>query len=318
MRKSIHLVLLGITGLFPFSLWAQLLTQDFASDYVLESLGSITGLPSPYGGITFKNDDPNVILIGGAANGAAGAIYSVGVTRGEDGHIMGFSTDATLFAPAAYIDGGLVYGPDNILFFATYPDNRIGQILPGQTTPHYTTVTSNGIASSMGSLVFVPNGFPGAGSLKVLSYNGGTAYDLPFSEGEDGYYTFGAATLTGSGFSGPEGMVYVSEENLGFDEPSVLVSAYSAGEVHAYAVDSEGNPIPDSRRIFISGLSGAEGAVIDPITGDFLFSTFGGGNQLIRVSGFVPVPEPQAYAALAGIVFSMLVLFKRRRNSSSK
>lgn len=41
----------------------------------------------------------------------------------------------------------------------------------------------------------------------------------------------------------------------------------------------------------ITGLSGAEGAFIDPVTGDFLFSTFGGGNQVIRLSGF---PAPTA------------------------
>jgi hypothetical protein len=47
----------------------------------------------------------------------------------------------------------------------------------------------------------------------------------------------------------------------------------------------------------VTGLTGAEGALIDPVTGDFLFSTFGGGNKIIRISGFV-VPsaigdEPQ-------------------------
>ena len=34
-------------------------------------------------------------------------------------------------------------------------------------------------------------------------------------------------------------------------------------------------------------VSGAEGAAIDPLTGDFLFSTFGGGNQVIVVQGFL-------------------------------
>lgn len=36
----------------------------------------------------------------------------------------------------------------------------------------------------------------------------------------------------------------------------------------------------------MTGLSGAEGAAIDPLTGDFLFSTFGGGDRVIVVRGF--------------------------------
>jgi hypothetical protein len=72
----------------------------------------------------------------------------------------------------------------------------------------------------------------------------------------------------------------------------MIVSEYSAGEVSTYEVDANGDPLVGTRRTFISGLSGAEGAVIDPVTGDFLFSTFGGGNRVIVVTGFA-VPEPE-------------------------
>lgn len=43
--------------------------------------------------------------------------------------------------------------------------------------------------------------------------------------------------------------------------------------------------------------------MIDPLTGDFLFSTFGGGNQVVVVQGFAipigetPTPTPTAPAA---------------------
>jgi hypothetical protein len=40
----------------------------------------------------------------------------------------------------------------------------------------------------------------------------------------------------------------------------------------------------------MTGLSGAEGAALDPLTGDFLFSTFGGGSRVIEVRGFA-VPK---------------------------
>lgn len=67
-------------------------------------------------------------------------------------------------------------------------------------------------------------------------------------------------------------------------------------------------PLVGSRRDFITGLTGAEGALIDPYSGDFLFSTFGGGNRIIVVQGFVPAPGAAALAAAAG-----LLVARRRR-----
>ena len=42
------------------------------------------------GGLTFAADDPDTILIGGAANTLNADIHSIGVTRDVDGHIIGF------------------------------------------------------------------------------------------------------------------------------------------------------------------------------------------------------------------------------------
>jgi hypothetical protein len=66
----------------------------------------------------------------------------------------------------------------------------------------------------------------------------------------------------------------------------MIVSEYSAGQVSIFDLDANGDPIIASRRLFITQLTGAEGANIDPVTGDFLFSTFGGGNQIVVVRGF--------------------------------
>lgn len=41
----------------------------------------------------------------------------------------------------------------------------------------------------------------------------------------------------------------------------------------------------------MTGLTGAEGAFLDPYSGDFLFTTFGGGNRLIAIRGFTPNPQ---------------------------
>jgi hypothetical protein len=61
--------------------------------------------------------------------------------------------------------------------------------------------------------------------------------------------------------------------------------------------------IPSTARVMVQGLSGAEGALIDPVTGDFLFSTFGGNNTVVRISGFA---EPNTGMAGANMTSTAL------------
>jgi hypothetical protein len=89
---------------------------------------------------------------------------------------------------------------------------------------------------------------------------------------------------------GPEGFVYVAAGNPRFTTPSVLVSEWNSNRVSAYTVDKEGEPVVDSRKDFITGLQGAEGAYRDPATGDFFFSTFSNNaDRIIVVRGFLPI-----------------------------
>ena len=69
------------------------------------------------------------------------------------------------------------------------------------------------------------------------------------------------------------------------------MSEWSAGNLAAYDADADGDPVLASRRDFVVGLTGAEGAFLDPYSGDFLFTTFGGGNRLIAIRGFLPNPQ---------------------------
>lgn len=289
---------------------AQTIEPPFDDDYSYVSLGQVPGLPTPAGGTTFAPADSDTILIGGAANTLSGEIHSIGVTRGVDGHIDGFAGTSTFYADApgpsgGGIDGGLSFGPGGVLFYTSYSDNGLGQIEPGSTAPdRVIALTPLGVSISVGTLAFVPPGFPGAGRMKLVQYNSpGNWYDVTLTP--DGGGTFDVApTLVRAIGGGPEGVIYVAAGNPEVGAPSVLVSEYGTGAVSTYEIDANGDPIVATRRLFITGLGGAEGAVIDPETGDFLFSTFGGGNRLIVVRGFLPPPTTTSTTTSSSVTTS--------------
>lgn len=267
---------------------AQTVEAPFNATYATRSLGSAPGVPANYGGLTVRLSEPNALYLGGAANGSAAQVYSVGLTRDSQGTITGWGcTETQSFCAAPGIDGGLCFGPADVLFYATYPSAQLGQVRPGETTPaKVINLSAIGLVGTTGSVLFVPPGFAGAGQIKFLSYTGSTWQSATVTPDGDGTFdvsTLSAAITIGGG---PEGAIYVAAGNPHFEADSVLVSEYGTGRVVAYEIDSNGDPVVSTRRIFITGLSGVEGAMVDPLTGDFLFSTFGGGNQVIAVSGF--------------------------------
>jgi len=280
---------------------AQTLQAPFDAEYSVVDLGSVVGLPTNYGGLTIKFDDPSTLLIGGSANNAAGKLYAITVVRDGSGHIAGFSGTASLYADAANNDGGVAYGPGNVLFLTRYPLNQMGETKPGSSaTDKIVNLTALGVAGSVGGLGFVPPGFPGAGKLKVVSYNAGSWYTLPLTADGSGTFDAGTAAMAVTLVGRPEGIAYVPLGSAQFANPGVLVSEYGAGKIATYEIDANGDPIVATRREFITGLIGAEGAAIDPGTGDFLFSTFGGSNRVLVVRGFqpavTPTPTPTATA----------------------
>jgi uncharacterized repeat protein (TIGR01451 family) len=284
-------VLFGIFALVlrSGSSLAQVLEPPFTNDYSVVDLGSVPGVPPNYGGLTFELNDPNTILIGGSANNAGGLLYEIPVVRGLDSHITGFNGTATVFAAAAYNDGGVVYGPSNVLFLARWNINEIGQTKFGSTnTDKIINLGSLSISTGPGGLNFVPPGFPGAGQLKMAAYSDYKWFTLHLAPDGAGTFDITNATYVTTIVGGPEGFIYVppgSPQFTPFD--SMLVCEYQAGIVSAYSIDGNGDPLTNSRTAFITGLTGAEGAVIDPRTGDFLFSTFGGGSHVVAVRGFV-------------------------------
>lgn len=295
--------LLIVTGIAR----AQTVQPPYDASYTLTNLGSIAGLPIPYGGLDFLPSNSNTLVIGGAANTAPGALYSIGVVRGAGNHITGFTGTAALFSEGQYNDGGVKFGPGGVLFYTRYPVNEVGEVKPGSTiNDKIVGLTALGISSSVGALNFVPGGFPGSGQLKIVSYNTGDWYTASYAADGAGTFNITSPVLNTTINVGPEGFVYVPPGSPIFPSgTSMLVSEYGNGVVASYQIDSGSNPVPASRAVFISGLTGAEGAVIDPVTGDFLFSTFGGGNQVIVVRGFAipvgatPTPTPTGPAATA-------------------
>jgi hypothetical protein len=298
----------------PAGAQAPQLEAPFAASYSVKELGTPPGVPSRLGGLTLKAGTTDRLLIGGEADSAAGALYEVGVVRGAGGHITGFSGTATRYADAAYNDGGIVYGPGGVLFLARWPVNELGQTKPGSAvTDKVIPLDPLGIESSLVAQNFVPPGSPGAGRLKLVSYSGGAWYDAGVApDGAGTYDLVGPHEITGSRLSGgPVGFVYVNSGSSQFTRPSLLVAEYSAGNVAAYEVDGNGDPIVATRRAFIAGLSGADGAFIDPVTGDFLFSTFGGGDRVVVVRGFARALPPPVAGKKVNAVPSGKVKIKR-------
>lgn len=267
---------------------AQVVHPDYAGQYSMMTLGNVPGVPFNYGGLTLKRGTTNRLLIGGSANTAAGGLYEIEVTRDAQGHINGFVGTATYVANFEYNDGGVVNHPgSDLLFQSRWPVNMLAQYKPGSFNADKIIDLSALVAFSHAALQFVPSNFPAAhGRLKLSSWSGGEFYDCQVVP--DGFGTFDITTPTFRTAlpGGPEGIIYVPPGSPLFGNQDMLVSEYSAGNVVHYECDANGDPEITSRRIFIEGLIGAEGAFVDPATGDFLFSTFGSGNEVFVVRGF--------------------------------
>ena len=276
---------------------AQVIDPFYAGSYTIVFQGPIPSVPSNHGGITFKSDDPNTLLVCGGAESANGAIYSIGVTRDADGHINGFAGEAVQVATAANCDGGLAYGPTDVLFYARWPSNELGQIKPGSAiTDKVIDLAPLGVEVAHSALNFVPPGFPGESNLKMATWGGGQWNSATLAP--DGTGTFDLDTVTEIPASrvlgGPEGIIYVPTTSPLFATPSVLILAWIRGTVDAYEVDANGDPVISTGQLFLSAPVSAfpEGVAQDPVSGDLLFGTFPGPDVVI-VSGF-QLPAPLA------------------------
>jgi hypothetical protein len=269
------------------------LVAPYDQSYTCLDLGQDLNIPPKWGGLTTASDDPNVLLIGGSANTDLGQLYRRGIIRDAACHIVGFSNDAaSVYSEGAYNDGGVLYGPGGVMWLARWPVNQLGFMKPGSLITDKIIDTSLlGVAYSLAALNFIPNGFDGAGGLRLVSWPEGQWYSADYTPDATGTFDISNVQQPTTIVGGPEGFVYIAAGNAQFPKNSMLVSEWSANNIAAYEVDTGGNPVPATRKDFVLGLTGAEGAFLDPLSGDFLFSTFAEVNRVIAIRGFKPPPD---------------------------
>lgn len=273
------------------------IAPEFMDLYTTYELGPVPGIPpdARLGGCVISFDDPNVLLIAGYSEATNGQLYKIGVERGNCDHIVAFSGQATSIANTPYIDANLIYVKSGLLFYSEWPVNNLSQLLPGGNAPARTTALGPlGVANSIGGIGFVPPGFVDAGGMRLLSWPGGEWYHLERDpDGE--LFVVSKPVKTATLPNGPGGFAYVPKGSPGFDVDNIIVSEWSTNTVGVYEVDAQGDPKMATRKAFYTTFPRPWGAYFEPLTGDFMFLTWGAGvDRVYIVQGFkAPPPIPQ-------------------------
>lgn len=282
------------------AVYAQSLGPAFQGGYGVRDLGAPPGASDFGGCIRFKMGDDSTLLVDGyLPDGEDSEVFAVRVKRDATGHIAGFEGSATWLLhapgnPSLSIDvsglySGLDYGPNGALLYPTW-DASIAQIRPGGTGPtRFDRTADLGIDGRVKGLAFVPPGFPGAGRLKLTAYRWLDTSVLP-----DGAGTFAIATpARSSDVTSAEGFVYAKAGLPGFAKPGVLIAFNGDSVVKAYDIDANGDPVVGTERLFLGDFSYPRGATVDPLTGDFLFSSSVVGSSRVLVVGSLAAPPPE-------------------------
>lgn len=270
----------------------------FAANYRAYDLGRVPGLPATrYGGCLIDRDDPDLMYIGVDSETPMGTIYSIRVVRDCDRHIIGYSGTARMVASAPYVDANLFYDRDGNILFSMWPVDQIAVLRPGATMPSQViSLMSFGIEqqASPGGLAFVPTGFTGAGELRAVGWPNFGWFRIPYTY-RDRTYTLATAERRAMFTNGTGGFAYVPPGSPMIDRPSLIMAEW-ATTVSLFDVDPRGDVVPSTRRPFLTGLTNAWGAYFEPVTGDFMFPSWGN-DRVIVVRGFAtpqppPIPPP--------------------------
>ncbi len=275
------------------------LAAPFDAVYKVYDLGPVPGVPNNLGGIVVRPTSPTKLLVAGASETSAGAIYEIGVTRDTCGHIVGYSGTAMSVAETPYVDANLVYASSDLLLYTEWPQFTISQLQGTATTadrrtdlrPHGMPDTDD---SGPGGLGIVPAGLPTAGELRLVTWPGGRWYHVTTAP-DGNLLNISAIAETATLPNEPGGFAYVPAGSPGFTTQSLIVAEWrsdpSLDRVAVYDVDANGDPLPATRREFFSKFPRPWGAYFEPVTGDYMFLSWGSGDDhLYIVQGFVPPP----------------------------
>ncbi|MBE2249842.1 MAG: hypothetical protein IAE78_09855 [Myxococcus sp.] len=269
---------------------------DFAADYTFSELGPVPGVPGPLGGCVILQSDRDHLLIAGASERPAGALYRVRLRRNACGHIIGYDGAATKVADTPYIDANILEVAGGSLLYTGWQVWQLSQLRLGASAPLWTVDLSlrGQVGSSAGGLGRVPPWLAAAGEFRIVGWPDGRWHQLGLTL-DAGVYDVTSVTDTGAMqlSGGPGGFAYVPLGSAQFSKPSIILSEWTANEVSVIEVDARGNPIAGTRRRLFSRFPRPWGAYFEPETGDFLFLTWarpGQPDSVFIVQGFQKPP----------------------------
>lgn len=276
------------------------LAPPFDTLYTVYDLGPVPGVPNPLGGAVVDASDPSSLLIAGASERPEGAIYRIGLTRDACGHIIGWNGTATLVANTPYVDANLLYVRSDLLLYTEWPQYTLAQLPTGASTPaRRTDLRTVGLPSAgdqgPGGVGLVPPGLAAAGELRLVTWPAG-AWVHAATAPSGSLLDITAVTQHATVPNNPGGFAYVPAGSPGFAAQSIIVAEWRTSgtaddRVAVYQADAQGDPIVSTRREFMSSFPRPWGAYFEPVTGDYLFLSWGlGTDRVYVVQGFVPPP----------------------------
>lgn len=272
------------------------IAPEFAGLYSVYDLGPVPGVPSPLGGCILARDDPNTLLIAGGSETAGGAIYAIGLRRGPCGHILGFEGEAELVANTPYVDANLVFTADDTMLYTEWPQFMLSQLPAGATEPaRRTDLRDFGLPSAddsgAGGFGVVPPGLLAEGEYRAVTWPVGRWIHVDL-EPDGALFTVAGISEAVTVPNGPGGFAYVPAGSPGFDAQSIILAEWSQNKVAVYEADQQGDPTLATRKDFFTTFPRPWGAYFEPVTGDYLFLTWGGYSEdrVFIVQGFVPPP----------------------------
>lgn len=270
------------------------LSAEYAPYYTAYDLGPVPGMPAGHlGGCTLLDGATSTLLFAGESEAATGGLYSIELQRGPCGHIVGFKGTAKKLATTPYIDANLLWLPSGTLLYSQWPQNKLSVLPSGAPSPaRDLDLAAVGVDSSIGGIGFVPKSYAAEGQLRGVTWSAGNWFHLELKPDATSW-TVASATKKTTLPNGPGGFAYVPAGSPGFAENRIILSEWSADSVATYAVDGQGDPDPATRKAFFESFTKPWGAYFDPLTGDFLFLTWGPApDRVYVVQGFTKPPPP--------------------------